>query len=470
MMEQRDEAGTLPGTGGAPPAGEEGPVVGPGIEELDAAATVARAVALRRSADAAEAQLLAVAAHYADLHAVSPGQPAAGQPAAGEPGGISVGGAERLVPLAGPGTPEVAEFAPAELGAALGMSSYAAGRLIGHTLELRHRLPRCWARVHAGTLPAWRARQIAEATTGLPAPAAAWVDAQVAAFAHKIGSRRLGRLIQAALIRFDPAAARNSEQQARAGRGVWVGEEMTQGTRSIRIEADALDATSFEQTITALAAALAALGDPDQVDLRRAKAVGVLADPQAALDLLTAGPGSAKGGERSGPAGAAGRGGPRVTLYLHLHHSALQTGTGVGRVEGLGPATVAQIKDWVGHAQVTLTPVLDLADRAAVDAYEVPDRIAETVLLRTPCCPFPWCNNLSRSKDTDHITPYAPDGPSGQTGPDNLAALCRRHHRLKTHAGWSYTMPEPGIYLWRSPHGRRYLVDHTGTTALTTAA
>jgi hypothetical protein len=27
-------------------------------------------------------------------------------------------------------------------------------------------------------------------------------------------------------------------------------------------------------------------------------------------------------------------------------------------------------------------------------------------------------------------------------------------------------MPEPGIYLWRSPQGRRYLVDHTGTTAL----
>jgi len=27
-------------------------------------------------------------------------------------------------------------------------------------------------------------------------------------------------------------------------------------------------------------------------------------------------------------------------------------------------------------------------------------------------------------------------------------------------------MPEPGIYLWRSPADRRYLVDHTGTTTL----
>jgi hypothetical protein len=41
--------------------------------------------------------------------------------------------------------------------------------------------------------------------------------------------------------------------------------------------------------------------------------------------------------------------------------------------------------------------------------------------------------------------------------------LCRRHHRLKTHGGWTYTTLEPGTYLWRSPHGYQYLRDHTGT-------
>jgi hypothetical protein len=119
-----------------------------------------------------------------------------------------------------------------------------------------------------------------------------------------------------------------------------------------------------------------------------------------------------------------------------------------------------------------ITPVLDLADRASVDAYEVPDRMGETVLLRNPCCPYPWCNNLTRNKDNDHATAYLPaedGGPPGQTAPDKLAPVCRRHHRLKTHGGWTYTMPEPGLYLWRSPHGHRYLVDHTGTTSRTTA-
>jgi hypothetical protein len=71
----------------------------------------------------------------------------------------------------------------------------------------------------------------------------------------------------------------------------------------------------------------------------------------------------------------------------------------------------------------------------------------------------------------DHITAYVPaddGGPPGQTRPENLAGLCRRHHRLKTHGGWSYTVPEPGIYLWRSPVGQRYLVDNTGTAPFTT--
>jgi hypothetical protein len=69
----------------------------------------------------------------------------------------------------------------------------------------------------------------------------------------------------------------------------------------------------------------------------------------------------------------------------------------------------------------------------------------------------------------DHIVAFvAPDdgGPPGQTAPHLLGSPCRRHHRYKTHGGWTYSMPEPGLYLWRSPLGRRYLVDWTGTTNL----
>ncbi|MFC7726697.1 hypothetical protein ACFQW6_16415, partial [Nocardioides sp. GCM10028917] len=49
---------------------------------------------------------------------------------------------------------------------------------------------------------------------------------------------------------------------------------------------------------------------------------------------------------------------------------------------------------------------------------------------------------------------------------DNLAALCRFHHRLKTHTAWRYEMTSPCCFEWTSPHGHRYRRDHTGTTAL----
>ncbi|MDQ3615334.1 MAG: hypothetical protein M3393_01635, partial [Actinomycetota bacterium] len=156
-----------------------------GMDDLDAAGALVFAVSRRRAADAAEAELLAVAAHWADLHAVLGGDGVGGRD------GFGVPGMERLVALAGPGAPEVAEFAPAELAAALSISTYAGQALVGDALELRHRLPRLWGRVVGGTVQAWRGRKVAERTRGLPAEGAAWVDGQVAPFAHKIG---LGRV------------------------------------------------------------------------------------------------------------------------------------------------------------------------------------------------------------------------------------------------------------------------------------
>ena len=74
---------------------------------------------------------------------------------------------EGLVPLAGPGAPWVAEFAPVDLAAALGITHDAARQLIADALELDYRLPKLWKRVLAGEVPVWRARLIARETTDL---------------------------------------------------------------------------------------------------------------------------------------------------------------------------------------------------------------------------------------------------------------------------------------------------------------
>jgi Domain of unknown function (DUF222) len=461
------------------------------VSALDADGALRAAVTARQVADRGEADLLALAAHWADLHAVLPG---ADVDAAGfRLDGFTsrgVGGAERLGWLAGDGTPQVAEFAPGELAAALGISSHAGSLLVGDALELRHRLPRLWARVQAGQLQAWRARQIAAHTKDLSREAVGFVDAQLAPIAHKIGLQRVLTLLDVAVRRFDPETAARNERDRAEGRGVWVSEQMTDATLEVRIEADALDVQLFDHTLNRIAEGLARLGDPDRLDLRRAKAVGVIADPQGTLDLLHADqpnqpdqvdqadqadqpadrdrPGDHGARVRRSPVPGS-RSRPQVTLYIHLSEAAVTARWGTARVEDLGPATLETVATWLHRADLTVRPVLDLDDRTSVDGYETPTEMRETVLLRNPCCPFPWCNNLTRRKDMDHVIPYRdPDegGPPGQTGAHLLCSPCRRHHRYRTHGGWTYTMPDPGLYLWRSPTGRRYLVDHTGTTNL----
>jgi hypothetical protein len=168
-----------------------------------------------------------------------------------------------------------------------------------------------------------------------------------------------------------------------------------------------------------------------------------------------------------------------VVLYLHLSEAAVRgtghdagdaVGSTVGRVENTrSPVTAQTIRDWVGRPdlQVTVKPVVDLADHVSVEAYEVPDRIAEPVALRDVSCIFPWCTRPARRLrpdqhpcDHDHPVPYSRGGPTCSC---QIAPLCRRHHRLKTHGGWTYYVLEPGTYLWTSPHRYQYLRDHTGT-------
>ncbi len=45
--------------------------------------------------------------------------------------------------------------------------------------------------------------------------------------------------------------------------------------------------------------------------------------------------------------------------------------------------------------------------------------------------------------------------------------MCRRHHRHKTHLGWSYETLTPGVYLWTSPHGLKTLRMPEGTFDVT---
>jgi hypothetical protein len=370
---------------------------------------------------------------------------------------------ETVIPVAGPGAPLVGEFCVAELAAALGMPTDHGRWLLGEALELKHRLPRLWARVMRHDLPAWRARRIARQTMPLTVEAAGFVDRQIAHVAHRVGTGVVDRLIDEAVARFMPETAAEEAARAADGRCFTVDHRQVSfaGTSKVYGELDLADALDLDAAVTTRAAHLEQLGSPLALDARRAAAVGEIARADLTLDLTA---------ETAAESGTGARRGSRETvLYVHLSHDALTGapgGSAVGRVENTGDlVTTDQIRGWCGNpfARVVVKPVLDLD--VHVTSYEVPDRLAEQTDLRDVTCVFPWCTRPARGCDHDHVVPHA---AGGVTCSCNLAPLCRRHHRLKTHAiGWTYTVLDPGTYLWSSPHGYQFLRDHHGTSDVT---
>ncbi len=373
--------------------------------------------------------------------------------------------------LAGEGAPWVAEDCVDEFGAALGMSPGAGRGLVGEAMELRYRLPKLWRQVMQGTVPVWRARRVAGLTHGLTREAASFVDDQVHGFAHRVGVAQLDRLVEVARARFMPEVVAAEADRAADRRRVHVFADQVSfaGTVEVAAELDLADALDFDKAISVTASQLGSLGSGDSLDVRRAVAVGELARRQLALDFTGAAEGDVitTQSSRNKPA-------RQVVLYVHLAEEALTGAGGVARVENTrSPIGVDQVRAWCGasHTQVVVKPVIDLAEHVRVDQYEIPARVMELSVVRDGSCVFPWCTRPARSCrvgehgcDGDHVVPHSRGGP---TCGCNVAPLCRRHHRLKTHTAWRYLVLEPGSYLWTSPHGFQFLRDHTGSQDVT---
>lgn len=447
------------------------------------------------AAQRAEARLLALAYQWAVMHpALVPGTEAS----------LDAGPGVDLEPISGLGCPEVTEFSVAELGAALSMSTGAAKRLVGHSIELVHRLPRLWEQVRSGRVPAWRARAVAEVTIHsrprLTTAAAAWVDAQVAAVAGKVGPAQLDRTVAEAVKRHELAAPDEfatgaDDDPAPDLRHVTVDTDQVHWSGTMRVEADldVADALDLAHAVREGAADLKALGSDATLDARRAMALGALARAQTSLrlggpDAVSAdapasctSPTSADTTSltdgRPAPARPAAR---RLDLHVHLSASALGPGgltlDGTARLEeGQRLVLLEHVRDWCRDSgtEVRILPVVDLAEPLSTDAYAPTPRLRRQVVLRERTCVFPWCARPARACDLDHVEPWAPREPDDHGPPstrsDNLAPLCRRHHRLKTHTSWTYA-PDPdhppgtGHWVWRSPHGHQYRRDPVGSS------
>ena len=74
-------------------------------------------------------------------------------------------------------------------------------------------------------------------------------------------------------------------------------------------------------------------------------------------------------------------------------------------------------------------------------------------------CRFPSCRQPAWRCDLDHRDPFDHHDPGagGTTDPANIDPLCRAHHWLKHHTGWSTTRGPDHAQLWTSPTGHQYI-------------
>jgi hypothetical protein len=87
------------------------------------------------------------------------------------------------------------------------------------------------------------------------------------------------------------------------------------------------------------------------------------------------------------------------------------------------------------------------------ESYLPPQALKDFLMARDRRCRFPGCRRSAHLSDLDHAQSWE---TGGETSLQNLGALCRRHHRLKTHGGWKLESFSDGSCTWTSPAGKTF--------------
>jgi hypothetical protein len=129
-----------------------------------------------------------------------------------------------------------------------------------------------------------------------------------------------------------------------------------------------------------------------------------------------------------------------------------------GQLAGYGaiPASVARALASDGKWQRFITdPQTGTLLDFGRESYEPPQALVDFLIARDRTCRFPGCRQSAARADLDHAKSWE---SGGETSAANLGALCRRHHRLKTHGGWKLKSHSDGACTWTSPLGKIYEV------------
>ncbi len=143
---------------------------------------------------------------------------------------------------------------------------------------------------------------------------------------------------------------------------------------------------------------------------------------------------------------------PRTEMTIVVSAEALQRGHVEGaetcEIRGVGPVPVATAREALSEAflKLVVTKSQDIATVCHA-GRTIPASLRTALEVRDPICVVPGCDT-ALGLEIDHFdTPFA---GGGETRIDNLARLCRFHHRQKTYSGYELK-GAPGAWVWEPP-------------------
>jgi hypothetical protein len=213
-------------------------------------------------------------------------------------------------------------------------------------------------------------------------------------------------------------------------------------------------------------------------------APGGLATAGGASTSASAGPVTASSTEPGGWPAARGRApsGIRCEVVVTIPAATLAGNADTpAEILGYGPLDAETARALAGEAATWTKLWVDPSNGAPLAIGRtryVPTAAMRRFLgARDHTCRFPGCDRPPAATEADHTHEWADGGP---TGTDNLALLCREHHRLKSLGHWTVAhigarqdhavtrgraaiegpadpRPQPGTLEWTSPSGRTYV-------------
>jgi len=396
------------------------------------------------------------------------------------------------------GVGHVSEFASDCFGPALAMGPVAASRKVETAAALASKLPLTLAAMSTGNLDVWRATIIATELSEASAASCAGVEALIhpAVLAEAPGA--VTKRVRRVLARIDADALRVKAAKERLDRFVHAYPSHVPGLTTWVASLPAADSAACWAAIDDLAHTMH--GDDPTRTLEQARADALVDlmltnvqvsttvtlmipvqtvtvdEPDDALerDLLVGGQphgGQPNGGQPNG----GGRDGAALGYLNPLANTddfgqptpdpnplvepswaqICAMGYEIPGIGVIGGDIVAGIMDRFDTriARVLLDEHTGVVIETAITEY-LPNRaMRRFIRQRDGHCRFPGCNRNAKRCEPDHVIPFSRGGP---TAIWNLVSLCKHHHRVKHHAGWTLTMTRDGDCTWTDPHHRQY--------------